>query len=186
MSPGKSVRARVAGEQQIQLNGLNLWSLVSIAMHLNPSTNKKKGHFSQGRNHYCYIWLQCDTQQAIGWHTNPKHEKKTEQRITTHRYKQRSGYIPRFRGPKAGNGVASTDWGKIPINQISLPKKWKRAFSAKWMKITARYRFKHRIYHASSLKLLFQAEVSTRIEYTIHRIAWLRPGWALVAVSSVG
>jgi hypothetical protein len=30
----------------------------------------------------------------------------------------RSGYIPGFRGPKAGTGVASTDWGKIPINQI--------------------------------------------------------------------
>jgi hypothetical protein len=41
------------------------------------------------------------------------------------------------------------------------------------MKITARYRFKHRIYHISKFKSAFQAEVSTRIEYTIpHRLGW--------------
>jgi hypothetical protein len=38
------------------------------------------------------------------------------------------------------------------------------------MQITARYRFRHRIYHTSSLKVLFQAEVSTRIEYGVENL----------------
>jgi hypothetical protein len=38
-------------------NDLNLRSLVSIAMHLNPSTNNKVGHFFHGDNHYCYTWF---------------------------------------------------------------------------------------------------------------------------------
>jgi hypothetical protein len=33
---------------------LNLWSLDSIAIHLNPSTNNKVGHVIPGDNHYCY------------------------------------------------------------------------------------------------------------------------------------
>jgi hypothetical protein len=36
---------KVSGEQNIILNDLNLRSLVYIAMHLNPSTNNKIGHF---------------------------------------------------------------------------------------------------------------------------------------------
>jgi hypothetical protein len=45
----------VSGEQNIvYCNDLNLRSLASIAMHLNPSTNNKVGHFSQGDNRYCY------------------------------------------------------------------------------------------------------------------------------------
>jgi hypothetical protein len=38
----------------IVTNDLNLRSLVSITMHLNPSTNNRLGHISQGDNHYCY------------------------------------------------------------------------------------------------------------------------------------
>jgi hypothetical protein len=45
---------KVSGKQNILLNDLNLRSLVSIAMHLNPSTNNEIGHFPQGDNHYCY------------------------------------------------------------------------------------------------------------------------------------
>jgi hypothetical protein len=50
-------------------NDLNLRSLVSIAMHLNPSTNNKVGHVVQGDNHYCYTGL-SDTFPAIAvrWH----------------------------------------------------------------------------------------------------------------------
>jgi hypothetical protein len=35
------------------MNNIINWSLVSVAMHLNPSTNKV-GHFFRGDNHYCY------------------------------------------------------------------------------------------------------------------------------------
>jgi hypothetical protein len=44
----------MSGEQKIILNDLNLRSLVSIAMHLNPSTNNKVGHLFQGHDRYCY------------------------------------------------------------------------------------------------------------------------------------
>jgi hypothetical protein len=39
---------KVSGEQKILLNDLNLQLLVSTAMYLNPSTNNKIGHLSQG------------------------------------------------------------------------------------------------------------------------------------------
>jgi hypothetical protein len=46
------------GNNRFYCNDLNLRSLVSIAMHLNPSTNNKVGHLFQGDNHYCYTGLQ--------------------------------------------------------------------------------------------------------------------------------
>jgi hypothetical protein len=55
--------------------------------------------------------------------------------------------------------------------------------SAKWMKITARYRFKHRIYHTSSLKVFFRErfQLSLNIQSDTALL-----GLAVVAVSSVG
>jgi hypothetical protein len=42
------------GNNIFYCNDINLRSLVSIAMHLNQSTNNKVGQFFQGDNHYCY------------------------------------------------------------------------------------------------------------------------------------
>jgi hypothetical protein len=41
------------GNNRFCCDDLNLRSLVYIAMHLNPSTNNKVGHFFQGDIHYC-------------------------------------------------------------------------------------------------------------------------------------
>jgi hypothetical protein len=48
------------GNNIFYCNDFNLRSLVSIPMHLNPSTNNEVGHLFQWDNHYCYTcpkWL---------------------------------------------------------------------------------------------------------------------------------
>jgi hypothetical protein len=47
------------GNKRLRLlhNDLNLRSLVSMALYLNPSTNKRLGHFSKGDNHCFYTGI---------------------------------------------------------------------------------------------------------------------------------
>jgi hypothetical protein len=48
------------GNNRLCCNDVNLRSLVSVVMHLNPSTNIKVGHFFQGDIHYCYTGVPAE------------------------------------------------------------------------------------------------------------------------------